>query len=156
MVELNSLSKSHNMAGWRIGFILADEQHIRDALLVSSNYQSGMFLALQLAAARALELDRSWYRDLNREYRERRVPAGKIMKTLGCSFDPNQQGMFLWGRLPGNNPDDREFSDRLLEQASVFITPGTVFGSGGKGYIRISLCSPAEILEKANERIVHL
>lgn len=156
LVELNSLSKSHNMAGWRIGFILAHEKQIGDILLVSSNYQSGMFLPVQRAAARALRLGDAWYEQLNGVYAERRRLAESLMSWLEAEFTPTQQGMFLWGRLPGPDPDDRAFSDRLLEQALVFVTPGTVFGHQGKGFIRISLCSPAATLEKAIERMVHL
>jgi len=156
VLELNSLSKSHNMAGWRIGFILAHEKQIGEILLVSSNYQSGMFLPVQRAAATALRLGDAWYEQLFRIYTERRRVAESLMNTLGADFVPSQQGMFLWGRLPGPDPDDRVFSDRLLEHALVFITPGSVFGQQGKGYIRISLCSPAGTLEKATERIVHL
>ncbi|MGC9470481.1 MAG: pyridoxal phosphate-dependent aminotransferase [Bacteroidales bacterium] len=156
LVELNSLSKSHNMAGWRIGFIVAHESHIADILLVSSNYQSGMFLPVQRAAATALRLGDAWYEQLYRVYDERRRMAESLMNSLCAEFEPSQQGMFLWGRLPGHDPDDRVFSDRLLEQALVFVTPGSVFGQQGKGYIRISLCSPAEILEKAAKRVVHL
>lgn len=156
LLELNSLSKSHNMAGWRIGFILAHEKQIEDILLVSSNYQSGMFLPVQRAAAAALKLGDVWYEQLFQLYAERRRMAEGLMNTLQADFEPSQQGMFLWGRLPGLDPDDRVFSDRLLEQALVFVTPGSVFGLQGRGYIRISLCASAETLEKASERIVHL
>lgn len=164
LVELNSLSKSHNMAGWRIGFMISHEKHIADTMLVSSNYQSGMFLALQRAAVKALQLDSGWYSDLNTVYRKRKNRAEAILEKLGCRYDPGSQGMFLWGRLPegcgtgGKNsredmPDDIGFSGQLLQKARVFLTPGSIFGKQGRGYIRISLCAKEEMLEKAIERI---
>ncbi len=153
VLELNSLSKSHNMAGWRIGMVAGHRDYISNILRVKSNMDSGMFRPLQLAAARALEQDDEWYENLNRTYRKRRKIAGEIMKILGCSFDENQTGLFLWGKISEKFPTGEKLSDYLLENAHVFITPGFIFGKNGEKYIRISLCSSEEMLEKARNRI---
>lgn len=153
-IELNSLSKSHNMAGWRIGMAASNKEYITTVLRVKSNMDSGMFLPMQLAAAEALGNDQSWYDNVNMVYRERRVIAEKIMKATGCRIDETQTGLFLWGKLPENNNDCEKFSDDILNNTGVFLTPGFIFGKNGKGYMRISLCSKAEALEKALYRIV--
>jgi LL-diaminopimelate aminotransferase len=152
-IELNSLSKSHNMAGWRIGMAAGNREYISTVLRVKSNMDSGMFLPMQLAAAEALENPESWYDQINSVYSERRLIAEEIMGTLGCRFDKQQSGLFLWGRLPENSLDCERFSDDLLNKTGVFITPGFIFGRNGHGYLRISLCSTAELLAKANTRV---
>ncbi|MGD0583577.1 MAG: aminotransferase class I/II-fold pyridoxal phosphate-dependent enzyme [Bacteroidales bacterium] len=152
-IELNSLSKSHNMAGWRIGMAASNREYISTVLRVKSNMDSGMFLPMQLAAAEALENPESWYEGINSIYRERRIIAEGIMKVLGCTFDREQTGLFLWGRLPESSVDCEKFSDDLLLKSGVFITPGFIFGKNGHGYIRISLCSKAELLEKARIKV---
>ena len=151
-IELNSLSKSHNMAGWRIGMAASNKEYISTILRVKSNMDSGMFLPMQLAAADALGNPESWYEQVNSVYRKRRHHAEKIMKALNCAFDDEQTGLFLWGKLPGNNTSCEKFSDELLLGTGVFITPGFIFGKNGQGYIRISLCSSEELLEKAEQR----
>ncbi len=151
-LELNSLSKSHNMAGWRIGLAAGKKEYITTILRVKSNMDSGMFLPMQLAASEALANPESWYNQVNKTYRERRIHAEHIMETLGCRIDKTQTGMFLWGRLPDTD-DCEKFSDVLLSGTGVFITPGFIFGKNGHGYIRISLCSTSVLLEKAHSRI---
>ena len=152
-IELNSLSKSHNMAGWRIGMAASNKEFITTVLRVKSNMDSGMFLPMQLAAAEALGNDESWYDNVNKVYRERRKIAEEIMKTIKCTFDKEQTGLFLWGKLPDDVASGEKLSDDLLKNTAVFITPGFIFGRNGSGYMRISLCSTAENLEKANSRI---
>ncbi len=149
-LELNSLSKAHNMAGWRIGMVAADAQVITEILKVKSQMDSGMFKPLQLAAVKALEQGEEWFRELNEEYRRRRVLAGEIFDLLGAEYDRNSSGMFLWGRVdrPGV-----EVSDMILYEAGVFITPGFIFGKNGENYIRISLCAKPETLKRAFEHI---
>lgn len=152
-IELNSLSKSHNMAGWRIGMAAGNRRFISAIQKVKSNMDSGMFLPLQAAAARALSLGDDWYEKLNLIYAERREGAARIMESLGCSFDSKQSGLFLWGRIPERYKNDVELTDRLLYEAGVFITPGFIFGDNGRGYVRISLCADKETLETALRRI---
>jgi aspartate/methionine/tyrosine aminotransferase len=152
-IELNSLSKSHNMAGWRIGMAASNSDYITTVLRVKSNMDSGMFLPVQMAAAEALGNDEGWYDDVNKTYRDRRRIAEEIMNTIKCTFDKEQTGLFLWGRLPGDKASCEKFSDDLLLGTGVFITPGFIFGKNGSGYIRISLCSTAETLEKAKTRV---
>ncbi len=149
-LELNSLSKAHNMAGWRIGMVAADSQVIAEILKVKSQMDSGMFKPLQMAAVRALAQGPEWFRELNDEYRKRRVLAGEIFDVIGAEYDKDSSGMFLWGKVdrPGV-----EVSDRLLYEAGVFITPGFIFGKNGENYIRISLCAKPETLKKAKELI---
>lgn len=151
-VELNSLSKSHNMAGWRIGMLASNKTFVNWVLKVKSNIDSGQFKPVMLAAAKALQADNKWYADLNAEYSRRRTVAEKIMTTLGCHFDPNQRGLFLWGRVPKGKQSE-SFCNDILYNARVFITPGFIFGSNGEGYVRISLCATVENLEKALIRI---
>ena len=152
-IEFNSMSKSHNMPGWRIGMLASNAQFVQCILKVKSNIDSGMFRAMQLAAAKALEADAEWYESNNRNYRNRRHLAGEIMKTLGCSYDENQVGMFLWGKIPDTYTHVEELTERILHEARVFITPGFIFGSNGARYIRISLCCKDAKLAEALERI---
>ena len=148
-----SMSKSHNMPGWRIGMLASNAQFVQWILKVKSNIDSGMFRAMQLAAAKALEADAEWYESNNRNYRNRRHLAGEIMKTLGCSYDESQVGMFLWGKIPDTYTHVEELTERILHEARVFITPGFIFGSNGARYIRISLCCKDAKLAEALERI---
>lgn len=155
-LELNSLSKSHSMAGWRIGMLAGAKERIDEVIRFKSNMDSGMFYPIQAAAAEALDLDEEWYRDLNRIYREREVIGFELLDLMGCSYAKPQSGLFVWGRLPEGAGDCFEFSDKLLYGCGVFVTPGGIFGSEGKNYIRISLCSPVEVLLRAKERIAAL
>jgi len=151
-IELNSLSKSHNMAGWRIGWIAGNEDVISTVLKVKSNMDSGMFLGLQEAAITALQNDKSWHDAQNKIYSERKSIALEIMKQLDCSVSSNQVGMFVWGKVP-TGISTENLVDNLLYEAHVFITPGFIFGTEGKRYIRISLCSDIVILRTALNRI---
>ncbi len=153
-LELNSLSKSHNMAGWRIGMVAGAEEYISAILQVKSNMDSGMFKALQLAAVEALALNKEWYKSLNKIYGERRGIVFDIFDKLRFEYDKNQVGMFVWAKITDNYKDAETFSDELLKNAAVFITPGSIFGSNGKKYVRISLCSDLETLEKSRQRII--
>ena len=155
-IEMNSLSKSHNMAGWRIGMVASNPTFINYILKVKSNIDSGQFKPMMLAAVKALQADKEWYSDLNRVYAERRLVAERIMEQLGCRYDRNQRGLFLWGRIPDDAAGSEAFADRILYEARVFITPGFIFGSNGERYIRISLCATKENLEKALLRIKEL
>ncbi|MCT1532188.1 aminotransferase class I/II-fold pyridoxal phosphate-dependent enzyme [Sphingobacterium daejeonense] len=152
-IELNSLSKSSNMAGWRIGMLIADEKRIGQIMRFKSNMDSGMFLPMQLAAATALSLDKSWYTELNEEYRKRRNKVFEIMNLLNCSYDENQVGLFVWAKIPAGYENSYQLCDNILYNAHVFITPGGIFGSEGEQYIRISLCAKVEVYELAIERI---
>ena len=149
-LELNSLSKAHNMAGWRIGMVAAERDVISEILKVKSQMDSGMFKPLQLAAVQALSRGPEWFASLNEEYRRRRVLAGEIFDLVGAEYDPESTGMFLWGKVNGKGVD---VSDRLLYEAGVFITPGFIFGKNGDNHIRISLCAKPEVLKAAAERI---
>ena len=144
-MELNSLSKSHNMAGWRVGMLAASEQRITEVLRFKSNMDSGMFLPLQLAAATALNLGAEWYEGLNSLYYRREKIGKQIFDALGIEYAKNQAGLFLWGRLP-EGIDCYEFCDKLLYERGVFLTPGAVFGSNGTRYMRLSLCATEEVL----------
>lgn len=152
-IELNSLSKSHNMPGWRIGMVASNPQFIQWILKVKSNVDSGMYRAMQLAATTALEADRDWYEANNANYRSRRQLAGEIMRTLGCTYDEKQVGMFLWGKIPDSCADVEELTEKVLHQARVFLTPGFIFGDNGKRFVRISLCCKEEKLAEALRRI---
>lgn len=155
-IELNSLSKSSNMAGWRVGMLIADELRINEILRFKSNMDSGMFLPLQLAAAKALNLEKSWYTQLNETYAQRRKKVFAIMDLLGCQYDLNQVGLFVWAKVPDHYTDGYHLSDKVLYDAKVFITPGGIFGSAGDKYIRISLCANAEVLDAALEKILSM
>ncbi len=152
-IELNSMSKSHNMSGWRIGMVAANEVFISWILKVKSNIDSGMFRPLQLAAAEALKVDHNWYEVNNENYKQRRSLAVEILNELGCSYDKNQVGLFLWARIPDIYSDVEALTEKVLKEARVFITPGFIFGSNGARYIRVSLCSNQEKLKEALERI---
>jgi LL-diaminopimelate aminotransferase len=157
-VELNSLSKSHNMAGWRIGMMLGKEEYLNAALTVKSNIDSGMFLGLQKAALKALENPEEWHVERNRVYGERREWIYKIFDLLGFEYSKDQVGLFVWGK-PKNKeaiPDIAKFVDEILYSAYVFFTPGEIFGSNGKGFLRASLCVPVEKIKEAYERLKQL
>lgn len=153
-IEFNSMSKSHNMPGWRVGMCASNATFISWILKVKSNIDSGTFRGLQLAAAQAYSNDAGWHRRANIEtYGRRRRYAEEIMRVLGCSYDPAQVGMFLWGRIPDIYNNVEELTERVLHEARVFITPGFIFGSNGERYIRISLCAKEEKLQEALDRI---
>ncbi|MEO8960700.1 MAG: aminotransferase class I/II-fold pyridoxal phosphate-dependent enzyme [Ginsengibacter sp.] len=156
VIELNSLSKSHNMAGWRIGMLAGAKERIEEVLRFKSNMDSGMFLPLQLAAARALELDQDWYDSINDVYRQRRKKVFQLLTLLNCSFDENQAGLFVWAEISKEYKDGYELSDKILNEANVFITPGGIFGNAGDQYIRVSLCANDDKLSEAIERITNL
>jgi aspartate/methionine/tyrosine aminotransferase len=149
-VELNSLSKSHNMAGWRCGVLLGRKDVLQWVLQFKSNLDSGQFLPAQLATAEALSLGADWFVELNNVYRRRQQLAMACLSALGCRFDPNQQGLFVWGEVNNNNSDGFALSDALLERTGVFITPGGIFGKNGRRFVRISLCSDETILREAH------
>lgn len=152
-MELNSLSKAQNMAGWRVGALIGDQQRIQEVLRFKSNMDSGMFRGVQEAAVQALQLDRAWYRSLNDQYAKRRAIAYEILDDLKCIYDRSHQGLFVWGRIPEHYEDAYAVSDSCLHTAKVFITPGGIFGSNGNRYIRVSLCAPVETLRGAASRI---
>lgn len=155
-IEINSLSKSHNMAGWRVGMVASNPDFINYILRVKSNMDSGMFRPLQEAASEALNLDSDWYQQVNETYKIRRGLAWELMDILNCYYDKNQVGMFIWGKVPENVLNGQAMSDKILYNANVFITPGIIFGSNGEKYIRISLCTPPEVIMEAIERIRNL
>lgn len=155
-LELNSLSKSHNMAGWRIGFLTGDQTYINAVLKVKSNIDSGMFKPLQEAALEAFKNDEEWHIDRNKAYEQRRVLAFEIMDLLNCKYDKDSVGMFVWGKIPEQYEDVEALTEKLLHEANVFITPGFIFGEKGKRYIRISLCSKPELLMETIQRIKRL
>ncbi|MFM2358051.1 MAG: hypothetical protein RLY16_43 [Bacteroidota bacterium] len=152
-VELNSLSKSHNMAGWRIGFLAGSQQRIDEVLRFKSNMDSGMFLPLQLAAAKALELEKEWHDEVNAIYRTRREKVYELLNCLKCTYNPNQAGMFVWAKISEQYDNGYTLSDAVLSKSRVFITPGGIFGTNGSQYIRVSLCSDVSTFEQALERI---
>lgn len=152
-VELNSLSKSHNMAGWRIGWLVGDAKIIADVIRFKSNMDSGMFLPLQLAAAEALALSKTWYDSLNSVYLLRQKLVFKLLDRLKCKYNPAQQGMFVWAEIPNNFESGFDLSDAVLDTARVFITPGGIFGSAGEKFVRVSLCCSEEMIEKAIARL---
>ena len=149
VIELNSLSKSFNMAGWRVGMVLGHKKYIDGILQAKSNVDSGMFLPIQHAAAKALQLKQEWHDERNEIYEARRAKATKILKDIGCTIRPHQVGMFVWAKVSDKVADTHELIDDLLHNAQVFITPGEVFGSNGKRFIRLSLCSDEKIYDKA-------
>lgn len=152
-LELNSLSKSHNMAGWRIGMLCGSKERIEEVLRFKSNMDSGMFMPLQLAAAKALSLGADWYSYINGIYAERRAKVYEILNILECSYEPDQVGLFVWAKIPEHYADAYALSDEVLYGANVFLTPGGIFGSQGNGYIRISLCGDVSRFEQAISRI---
>ena len=151
-IELNSLSKSFNMAGWRLGFAIAKPDFISNILKVKSNIDSGMFYPLQIGAISALSESREWFDNLNKEYSERRELVWKLADKLDCKYSKDSAGMFVWAKI-NSEKSSVNFVDELLERKKIFIAPGSIFGSNGEGYVRISLCSPKEIIRKALERI---
>lgn len=155
-IEMNSMSKAHNMPGWRMAMLASNAQFVQWILKVKSNLDSGQFKPMQYAAVEALSAKKEWYDNMNRVYRSRRNLAGQIMRTLGCEYDENQVGMFLWGRIPDSAESGEAIANKVLYEANVFLTPGFIFGSRGERYIRISLCCKNETLEEALKRIENL
>ena len=155
-LELNSLSKSHNMAGWRIGMVAGQADYIKTILKVKSNMDSGMFLGMQMAAVEALNNKETWYDTVNQVYTRRRKIVEEIMELLNCSYDKTQVGLFIWGRIPESIPDCESYVENILQKCLVFITPGFIFGANGERYIRISLCATEERLREAKERLSKL
>ena len=156
-IEFNSMSKSHNMPGWRVGMLATNAEFIKWILKVKSNIDSGTFRPMQLAAAQAYQNSDEWHTQANIEtYARRRQMAEEIMTTLGCTYDPTQVGMFLWGRIPDTYDDVEQLTERILHEARVFIAPGFIFGSNGKRYIRISLCAKDDKFQEALNRIKQL
>ena len=153
-IELNSLSKSHNMSGWRMGLLASNPEFVRWVLKAKSNIDSGQFKPMQLATVAALRNTREWHGQMNRIYAERRLWAEKIMDLLNCRYDKSQVGLFVWGKLPESVVSSKDFIDDILYNARVFITPGVIFGSNGEGYIRISLGASVEKMEEAYNRIL--
>lgn len=153
-IEFNSMSKSHNMPGWRVGMCASNPTFIQWILKIKSNIDSGTFRGIQLAAAEAYKNSAEWHHQANIEtYRQRRILAEMIMQELGCQFDKSQVGMFLWGKIPDKYSNAEELTEKVLHEARVFITPGFIFGSNGERYIRISLCAKDEKIKEALERI---
>jgi aspartate/methionine/tyrosine aminotransferase len=152
-LELNSLSKSHNMAGWRVGWVAGSREHVDAVLLVKSNMDSGMFLPLQLAAAKALASRGDWFAALNATYAERRRRAEELVEALGCEAGESRPGLFVWAKAPDDVDDVEAWLDEILYATKVFITPGFVFGEGGRRHLRVSLCRPAEAIAEAVERV---
>ena len=151
-IELNSLSKTFNMAGWRVGMVLGDEKHISNILKVKSNMDSGMFYGIQMGAIEALKCTKLWYLSLNSVYEQRRELVWKLAESLNCTYDKTASGLFVWAKLPAFVKAE-EFIDVVLKNNHIFITPGTIFGSKGEGYIRFSLCASTEDLEEAIARV---
>lgn len=153
-IEFNSMSKSHNMPGWRVGMCASNPKFIQWILKIKSNIDSGTFRGIQLAAAEAYKNSAEWHHQANIEtYRQRRILAEMIMQELGCQFDKSQVGMFLWGKIPDKYSNAEELTEKVLHEARVFITPGFIFGSNGERYIRISLCAKDEKIKEALKRI---
>ena len=152
-LELNSLSKTFNMAGWRVGMVLGSAENIKSILQVKSNMDSGMFLGIQQGAIAALQSDESWFSNLNSIYEKRRELAWKIADALGCAYNKDSAGLFVWAKLPEGHKAEA-IADELLYNHHVFLTPGTVFGSNGEGYIRLSLCVREEVLQQVLTRII--
>ncbi|ASZ11537.1 aminotransferase class I/II-fold pyridoxal phosphate-dependent enzyme [Chitinophaga pendula] len=153
VLELNSLSKSSNMAGWRVGMLVGKAEFLNEVLRFKSNMDSGMFQPVQMAAVKALELGKEWYDELNAIYRGRRKKVFELLSLLGCTFDEQQVGMFVWAKIPADVKDGYVLTDKILQEAKVFITPGGIFGSNGNGYIRVSLCKDEVVFEEAIQRI---
>ena len=153
VIELNSLSKSHNMAGWRVGMLCGANERIDEVLRFKSNMDSGMFLPVQLAAAKALTLGKEWHDEVNRVYHERRLKVFELLELLDCKFSKEQAGLFVWARIDHRFRDCYDCSDYILHNCNVFITPGGIFGSAGEKYLRVSLCATVEKFEEAINRI---
>ena len=155
VIELNSLSKSHNMAGWRVGMLCGAKERIDEVLRFKSNMDSGMFLPVQLAAAKALALGKDWQGEVNTVYNERRIKVFELLDLLKCKYSKQQAGLFVWAKIPSNYKTGFELSDEVLQQSAVFITPGGIFGDAGDKYIRVSLCAPVEKFEDAKQRLIN-
>ena len=155
-IELNSMSKSHNMPGWRMAMLASNAQFIQWILKIKTNVDSGQFRPMQLAAVEALRAPKSWYDGMNSVYRGRRDIAGRIMHAMDCRYDENQVGMFLWGKIPDSERSSESLANKILYEANVFIIPGFIFGSAGERYVRISLCCKEEMLAEALNRIQRL
>jgi LL-diaminopimelate aminotransferase len=153
-MELNSLSKSHNMAGWRIGMVAGNSDYIKEVLKVKSNMDSGMFLPMQMAAIEALNNPESWYDSVNAVYLRRRLIVEEIIDILKCKYDKTQVGLFVWGRIPEEVVNCEEYIEEILNKSHVFITPGFIFGENGERYLRISLCANEKRLTEAKERLM--
>ncbi len=153
VIELNSLSKSHNMAGWRVGMLCGAKKRIEEVLRFKSNMDSGMFLPVQLAAAKALTLGKEWHDEVNAVYKKRREKVFELLTILNCKFSKQQAGMFVWSSIPATCKDGYVLSDEVLYKSNVFITPGGIFGSAGEKYVRVSLCSTEEKIDEAIRRI---
>jgi len=153
VLELNSLSKSSNMAGWRVGMLVGKQEWINEVLRFKSNMDSGMFQPLQMAAVKALELGPEWYAELNGIYEGRRQKVFELLELLNCTFDKDQVGLFVWAKIPAGAKDGFALTDAILQQAQVFITPGGIFGSNGNGYIRVSLCKDEKVFDEVLDRI---
>jgi LL-diaminopimelate aminotransferase len=151
-LELNSLSKTYNMSGWRVGMVVGNKKHIDAVLKVKSNMDSGMFYGIQKGAIEALNLDKSWFEDQNKIYRKRRDLTFQLAEKIGCTYDKKSVGLFVWAKLPTGITNAEEFVNKLLYEKDLFITPGTIFGSNGEGYIRFSLCVKEEKVQEAIER----
>jgi aspartate/methionine/tyrosine aminotransferase len=152
-IELNSLSKSHNMAGWRVGMLSGNEDYVKTVQKVNSNVHSGMFYAIQQAAVEALQLPDEWYNKLNRMYQSRRDIVREIFDLLKCNYSKEATGLFVWAKIPDSEKDAETLSEKILHRAHVFITPGFIFGKNGERYLRISLCSNEQDLQEAKSRI---
>ncbi len=152
-LEFNSLSKSHNMAGWRMGMVAGHPAYLQAILRFKSNMDSGQFYPLQKAAVAALQLPETWYEGLNAQYKARQQRVFALLDVLGCQYQRDQQGLFVWAKIPDTYPDGYALSDDLLEKAHVFVTPGGIFGSAGADYVRIALCSECTIFDEATQRI---
>ena len=153
VLELNSLSKSFNMSGWRVGMLVGSSDNITKVLKVKSNMDSGMFYGIQKGAIAALNLDKSWFEDLNKVYLKRRKLIWNIADKLNCSYDKNSKGLFVWAKLPNHIKSSEQYIDTLLKEKKIFIAPGTIFGSNGEGYIRFSLCINEVKIDQALKRI---
>ena len=153
VLELNSLSKSFNMSGWRVGMLVGSSENITKVLKVKSNMDSGMFYGIQKGAIAALNLDKSWFEDLNKVYLKRRKLIWNIADKLNCSYDKNSKGLFVWAKLPNNIKSSEQYIDTLLKEKKIFIAPGTIFGSNGEGYVRFSLCIDEVKINEAIKRI---
>ena len=156
VIELNSLSKSHNMAGWRVGMLCGAKERIDEVLRFKSNMDSGMFLPVQLAAANALSLGEEWFGEVNKVYSVRREKVFQLLDILKCRYSKKQAGLFVWAKVPGKFKNGYQLSDEVLSKAKVFITPGGIFGSAGEKYIRVSLCANEEKIDEAIKRIHNL
>jgi aspartate/methionine/tyrosine aminotransferase len=155
VIELNSFSKSHNMAGWRVGMLCGKKDRIDEVLRFKSNMDSGMFLPIQLAAAKALSLDKEWYEQVNAVYGKRREKVFQLLDALKCGYSKKQAGLFVWAKIAAGFKDCYDCSDHVLNRFFVFITPGGIFGKEGEQYIRVSLCATEEKIQEATQRITN-